>query len=205
MADLPFSRNMFGQAPSGLFAPQSVLTEMLADRSVTTVKLAAGAVTNNELSGGVLGSKLADNSVPVQKIEQIAWTTYNPTLTATTTNPTLGTSSTSSGKYYKVGRMASGAFTIWFGGAGMAAGSGFYRVALPYPPALPAVDHWIIGHGYIYDSSAGTFMATILAVKPDGSLDIFPYNSPTTIGAASPWVWASSDRIEAQFSYESTT
>lgn len=196
---------MFGQTVSGLHAPQSVLTEMLADRSVTSVKLVAGAVTNNELSGGVLGSKLADNSVPWQKIEQIAWTTYPPTLTATVTNPILGSGSTSVGKYFKIGRLVSGVFTIWFGTAGGSVGSGIYRVALPYVVAVPPVDHWIIGHGYIYDSSAGTFMATVLAVKPDGSLDIFPYNSPIAIGAASPWVWATSDRIEAQFTYESTT
>lgn len=145
---LPFSENMFGQTVSGILAPLSVLTEFLADGAVTTVKIAAGAITSNELAGSsVTASKIPDNSVPATKIEQVAWTTWTPTLTqSAAVTKTVGYAS-----YYKIGRMLTFSWYLTATAAGTA--SNAIRVSIPVYTAAYANDN-IVGSGYVYDASA---------------------------------------------------
>ncbi len=76
--------------------------------------------------------------VAVEAIEtQIvgAYTTYTPTLTGSTTNPTLGSGSSVSGFYKRLGRWVRGKAVITFGSSGTAVGSGYYGLLLPVQPA----------------------------------------------------------------------
>lgn len=60
-----------------------------------------------------------------------AWTSYTPTLTATTTNPTLGTSGTNSGRYMQIGKMVYFWLETYWGTTAGTAGSGTYQWSLP--------------------------------------------------------------------------
>jgi hypothetical protein len=143
-----------------------------------------------------------------------AYTTYTPTLTATTTSPTLGSGSTAAGYYKRVGRMVFGYCQIVFGTSGTNAGSGYYGLLLP---VVPANRDQPIGIGYCFDNndnnrfvvasaavstyfwSAATAKAIIvvtnIATEGIGSGD-------NPVGAAVPWAWEASDQILIQFSYE---
>ena len=90
--------------------------------------------------------------VAVEAIEtQIvgAYTSYTPTLTASSVNPTLGSGSSATGYYKRLGRRVFGYLDITFGSSGAAAGTGYYGVLLPVQPANRDQP---IGIGYILDS-----------------------------------------------------
>lgn len=143
-----------------------------------------------------------------------AYTSYTPTLTASTTSPTLGTGSSATGYYKRIGRMVTGYCQILFGTTGVAAGSGYYGLLLP---VVPANRNQPIGTGYCYDNSdsgrfvvaaaavstffwsAATAKAIIVNTNVAGE-GIGTGNNP--VGAAAPWTWAASDQILIQFSYE---
>lgn len=79
-----------------------------------------------------------------------AYDAYTPTLTASTTNPTLGSGSSATGYYKRLGHRVEGYATIQFGSAGVAAGSGYYGLLLPVEPVNRTQ---AIGIGYVIDNS----------------------------------------------------
>lgn len=95
------------------------------------------------------------------------WTSFMPTLTATTSNPTLGTGPVQFGRWCQEGSKAIVAYFFKFGSSGAAAGSGIYELSLP--TELPAHPDWygaeevIAGNGIAIDSSTGIRRA--VAVK----------------------------------------
>jgi len=143
-----------------------------------------------------------------------AYTTYTPTLTATTTSPTLGSGSTAVGYYKRVGRMVFGYCQVVFGTSGVVAGSGYYGLLLP---VVPANRDQPIGIGYCYDNDANyhfevaaAAVATFFWPAADRKAIIVITNAAgegiatgdNPVGAAVPWTWAASDQILIQFSYE---
>ena len=143
-----------------------------------------------------------------------AYTTYTPTLTASTTSPTLGSGSSAVGYYKRVGRIVFGYCQIVFGTSGTNAGSGYYGLLLP---VVPANRNQPIGIGYCYDNNdnnrfvvaaaaVSTFFwsaATAKAIIVNTNViheGIGTGNNP--VGAAAPWTWEASDQILIQFSYE---
>lgn len=155
--------------------------------------------------------------VAVEAIEtQIvgAWTSYTPTLTADTADPTLGTASSATGYYKRLGHRVEGYATIIFGTSGTAAGTGAYGVLLPVEPANRIQP---IGIGYCFDYSDNLrFMVASVAVIPalwaaaTKKAVIFNTNTAGSgistganpVGAATPWAWSANDQIVMQFSYE---
>jgi hypothetical protein len=190
--------------------------------------------TVDELTDGVPGDGIAASTptgsvsyphddhhralgVAVEAIESQlvgAYTSYTPTLTASTTSPTMGSGSSAAGYYKRVGRMVTGYCQLVFGTSGVAAGTGYYGLLLP---VVPANRDQPIGIGYCYDNndnnrfvvaaaavstffwSAATRKAIIvvtnIATKGIGTGD-------NPVGAAVPWTWQASDQILIQFSYE---
>ena len=146
-----------------------------------------------------------------------AYTSYTPTLTASTTSPTLGTGSSATGYYRQIGRMVHGYASIVWGSSGTAAGSGHYGLLLP---VAPANRDQAIGIGYMLDYDdqlrfvvasaavsvdlwpAATKKAVIVVTNTAGSGFVTGDNP---VGAATPWAWSANDKILLNFSYEAST
>lgn len=135
------------------------------------------------------------------------WTSWTPTLGADTTPPTLGASPTQLGRYTRVGRTVIGDFIIYFGGAGLAAGTGSYRFNLPFLPVWN-VDHRAIGNGYLFDASANDLKTFQLVVSGGATYAYGIVHSGgglvAFVGAAT-YPWAVGDRLLGNFTYEAVT
>lgn len=132
-----------------------------------------------------------------------AWTSYTPTLTASTTNPTNWTQT---GYYMRAGKLVICRFLL-VAGASMTAGSGTYRIALPVAAAT-TTSFVQLGVALCFDSSAGAML------KPNCDLDTsvsyftlaypatWPSGTLTRVTNTAPWTWATNDLIQATLVYE---
>ena len=155
--------------------------------------------------------------VAVEAIEtQIvgAYDSYTPTLTATVTSPTLGSGSSATGYYKRLGRWVRGKAVITFGSSGTNAGSGDYGLLLPVQPANKIQP---IGIGFAYDDNdqyrfvvataavipvlwaASTSKAVLLQSNVAGEGFANDHNP---IGAAVPFAWEANDQLAITFEYE---
>jgi hypothetical protein len=128
------------------------------------------------------------------------WTTYTPTLTASTTNPTLGSGSTATGRYTVRGDTVEAECYLAFG-SGMNAGSGIYLVSLPVT-ANYFTGYQKVGYGFCYDSSAFVnylFVAQINST--DATKVMFAYQGGDVVKNNLPFAWAQSDHITFVLSY----
>ena len=135
-----------------------------------------------------------------------AFTSYTPSLTASTTNPTLGTGSTQTGYYVQIGKLVIYNFLIFFGSSGVAAGTGDYYVSVPVN-ITSANGSAVVGNGYLYDSSVVKYQP--VNYRPSGQTKVYPeYGNIQssaaygTTSAAGPWTWAASDQIGGLIIYE---
>lgn len=134
-----------------------------------------------------------------------AWTTYTPTLTATTTNPTLGTGSTRSGRYIREGRKVTVLVNIKFGTSGTAAGSGFYEVTLPVDARAQTPGRQAIGSAYAWDNS-GTDFADGIAFLDTGVQNRVRLSIDSTVVANGwPATWAANDELGFTVTYEAAS
>lgn len=134
---------------------------------------------------------------------------YNPALTATSTNPNLGTLPTIEGEFYVTGQLVVVWINIQFG-SGSTAGSGNYRVSVPaaYPidTLFQSTSTPLIGNIRIRDNSApNEFVWAPFAGSSEGSgnISIRSFSAPNSNQVAHnvPWTWAVDDRIIGTFSY----
>ncbi len=143
-----------------------------------------------------------------------AWTSYTPTLTASSVNPTLGSGSSATGYYQRIGRRVEGYVEILFGSSGVAPGTGYYGLLLPVQPVNR---NQAIGIGYCFDSDeqlrfvvASAAVATGLWAASTSKAIIVVTNDPgegfgtgdNPVGAAVPWAWEEGDQIHLRFAYE---
>ena len=147
-----------------------------------------------------------------------AYTSYTPTLTSLGgTNPTLGSGSSATGHYKRLGHRVTGYCSISFGSSGVAAGSGSYGILLPVEPANRDQP---IGTGYILDYSDGLRVLIcagliLPAVSPaaDSKAILLVSNAASTgfgtgdnpVSASAPWTWAANDAITVSFTYEAAS
>lgn len=139
---------------------------------------------------------------------------YTPELTAGTVNPTLGSGSSTSGKWCRLGDFVYAIGDIRFGTAGTAAGTGTYRISVPFPAASPAkattdtvMGHWRAtttltgGTGWQTDDvfiGAGT--SYMIARYPL----TYPTGADTIVGPGNPFAWAANHRISFAVLYEAS-
>lgn len=131
---------------------------------------------------------------------QISTGTFTPSLTAGTTNPTLGTGSTSTGRYTLWnGKICTYWGQIAFGTASVNAGSGQYFISLPF--TSNAATNITTGCAMMRDSSAGTITpgSSYLAASVT---TLSMVTASGTVASASPWVWAASDYLTWNITYE---
>lgn len=142
------------------------------------------------------------SDIPILGSLNLPVVTYTPVLTALTTNPTLGTGGSTTGRYYRIGKLVIGHFGVFFGTAGAAAGSGEYRVSIP----VTIASGWIIcGHGWAIDAD-GPMRAFQLERGTDGNY--LSMNQGDAVANQHwfrnnvPWTWTNNDYIRGQFMYE---
>lgn len=112
---------------------------------------------------------LGDNPKVAERTAQGSGPTgYAPTLTATTTNPNLGATGTADGDYHIANGRCWWRATFVFNGAGVAAGSGNYRVLLPATPDTTVSGGFsIVGEGWYF--VGGAFYPVVLDQSPGGT------------------------------------
>jgi hypothetical protein len=136
----------------------------------------------------------------------VAWASYTPTLTASTTSPTLGVASVITGFWERTGRTVRGRVNIVFGTSGVVAGSGTYRVLLPVAPepAASATTQIPIGVGYLIDQGSGLLKLCVLRVNTTGTYAEMMVHDVggSAVTDAAPWTWAANDRLHLSFEYE---
>lgn len=82
----------------------------------------------------------------------VPWT---PTLTASTTNPNLGASGSATGFYRTNGKMVEAWGSFLWAGAGVTAGSGNYRISVPFDVDVNYQDNDVpAGHAEWFDNGA---------------------------------------------------
>ena len=159
--------------------------------------------------------RLLGEAVEAMQAElQGAYASYTPALTAFSSNPTLGTGSSTTGFYKRLGHRVVGKAIVTFGASGSSAGSGYYGLSLPVQPANKIQP---LGVGFALDQSdsyrflvctaavipslwaAATSKAVLLVSNPAGE-GMGTGNNP--VGAAAPWTWAENDQIAVTFEYE---
>ena len=134
------------------------------------------------------------------------WTSFTPSLTASTSNPSYGTSPTRAGRYTRIGSLIIGQSQIQFG-TGMGTGSGTYRFGLPVTTSVGQAG-MPCGFAQLFDSSANA-IANVTCVMNSGGTYMemwypasWPSGALTTVTNTTPWLWASSDYLWVNFMYE---
>lgn len=123
-----------------------------------------------------------------------SWTTYTPALTASTSNPTLGTGSLRDGAWTRYGKMIEIRGAIKFGSSGAAAGSGTYRVSLPFTAKTLSVGRHV-GSAYAFDASGNNAIDGVCysEIGNWGVINLVLGGNLTTNTV--PWTWAALDEI----------
>lgn len=138
--------------------------------------------------------------------------TYTPVLTAVTTNPNLGSTGTALGFWQRNGHLITGWARFTFGGTGISAGSGIYRVSLPFTADLAIVEDGSgaaagfgspVGYASSRDDSAvGNSRAGIPMISGSGTaVYIQQTDTVARFSDAAPFVWATGDRLSVTFHY----
>jgi hypothetical protein len=131
----------------------------------------------------------------------IAWTPA--LLSAGGTNPTLGVGSTRAGRYFQNGKHVSGYGAITFGTSGESAGTLNYVITVPVTPRTPVSnDMNVVGHGQIFDASAGAMRVIIVTHSSPSAFAMRIADGSTSVSATSPWVWAANDVLMFKLDYE---
>ena len=132
-----------------------------------------------------------------------SWADYVPALTADTLNPNLGATGQALGRFCDLGDLILFWALLRFGGAGVAAGTGPYRVTLPVNAAVGQDPTEMIGSAQYADSSGAT-RNTGVCILDDSAANVRLLASGTTtfVGAAVPWAWATGDVIYLNGQYQ---
>lgn len=130
-----------------------------------------------------------------------AWTSYTPTLTASTTSPTNWTQT---GYYMQAGKLVHVKGTLTAGGS-MTKGTGTYRIALPVNASTTLANAVCNSTVNIFDSSANIAWSTAFAWIANTAYVQLQYAhgaASVDVTDTTPWTWAANDIIQFAFIYE---
>lgn len=133
--------------------------------------------------------------------------TYTPALTASIVNPNLGTTGTAVGRWHRTGHLITGWAEFDFAGTGVLAGSGSYQINLPFPfdasfNPTGTTQGPIVGIGRLRDESTAANrqnVAVSIFAAPD--IVLMRQAGSTFVTDSDPFIWATGDRININFSY----
>lgn len=131
-----------------------------------------------------------------RRTPSLLWRTYTPALTASSVNPNIGTTGSALGRYTRNGDTVTTWGSITFGGAGIAAGTGNYRISVPFPrTSADAGTNIVLGSCAVSNGAAswGFFTAVIIAAG-NSYFEIYyqatwPTGAITAVTQAAPWAW----------------
>lgn len=130
-----------------------------------------------------------------------AWTSYNPSWTAITTNPAIGNGSIV-GAYMEVGgKTIVGRITINIGST-TTAGSGSYRFSLPFPAHSVYTIWHPIGTATVRDISPAARKACFVALDSGSSALLYDISNGAIVSESAPISPATGDQILVSFTYE---
>ena len=129
-------------------------------------------------------------------------TTYTPTWTSSGTQPTLG-NGTLSGRYMKINKLAWVQILFIFGSTS-SAGTGTYEFSLPSGLTARTGLYGFMSQGVarIYDSSTGQITIGHAGFINGNTDRVAAYAGTGTVGATSPFSFATFDEIVMTFTYE---
>lgn len=128
----------------------------------------------------------------------LAWTSYTPTLTATTTNPTIG-NSVWDAAYCKIGKTVHVRIKLTLGST-FAVGSGAYVFSLPIAPKSGT--EYPVSCVYVDASLSNVYRVTALISSGQINRSYYADGGGAVLGAAAPVVPANTDVYRYAFSYE---
>lgn len=200
LSSLTWSEDAF---PPGSFIAKisaDVVSDYLAVLGPTTLNLQAGTVEIDAFDTVI--SLDADFPLTGTALTQVSWT---PTLDAITTAPTLGSGSSTSGYYLKIGRLVIAWGIIQFGSSGAAAGSGEYLVSLPVTSSTDGTAlAQIMGLVHLLDSGTNNHIGA--ATLHDSSrFRMYVDNSANRVSNSVPFTWTNNDRIAFVIAYFAST
>ncbi|MFF5228456.1 hypothetical protein [Dactylosporangium sp. NPDC000521] len=130
------------------------------------------------------------------------WTAYGTSgtiLTAVTANPALGASTWAAAYLLSAGQVHV-RFNLTVG-AGFTAGTGAYRILLPFAASAAAIAAEV-GQAFMDDFGAALRTGSVIAADST-HVEIYRESSTAAIGSAGPGsAWATGDRIKLRYSYE---
>lgn len=150
---------------------------------------------------------LAGQTLPASKLVALAETsTYEPVLSADTTNPDLGTFGNATGEWYRTGRWLRVVFDFQFGTSGVSNGSGIYRVSMPpgMPPPQQALGRrGVFGVASLRDEGTSWRHYPIFASSPGSNeeLVVMGNESGVIVTESFPWTWGTEDYLHGELHY----
>jgi len=130
-----------------------------------------------------------------------AWTSWTPTLTASTTPPTLGTGGTTSGSYIQVGKLAIARWRVVFGTSGTNAGSGTYSITGLPADSVTTSGNVVLGVVRLRDNSVPLTNAAF-AMPVTATQFSFQQHGGNIVTEAAPWAWAANDSLSGILVWE---
>lgn len=127
------------------------------------------------------------------------WTSFTPTLEATTTNPTIGNGSLT-GKYKRLGTSVTVKISFKFGSTSNAGSGSWQFRSLPYPATgvgETTLEH--VGASWVRDAGTAFHVG---AVRTLGADDVRVYTDAGEVAHNVPMTWAINDQIHLQVTYE---
>jgi hypothetical protein len=169
------------------------------------------AVAGDVLTAAFWNSNVRDNLNEVAPFFA-AWTSFTPALKGSTTNPVLGTGSSATGSYLKIGRLLIVTANITFGTSGVTNGSGIILMDLPASLTLSTMStSSAIGSAALLDNSGNrAYNMTVTGASGAAASTQVLFRSFDATGGAlffydNPIVIAASDSFRVQIICETTT
>jgi hypothetical protein len=128
----------------------------------------------------------------------LAWVSYTPVLTATTTNPTIG-SSVFNAAYCKIGKTVHVRLNLTIG-AGFVVGSGAYLFSLPVAPSGTAL--YAVPGIYTDSSTSNIYRVTGTTSGSTINRSYYGDGGSVFLSSAAPVIPALNDSYRYNFSYE---
>lgn len=182
---------------TGKLANDAVTADKLADGAIdASAKMAAGVVDQAAIGDNAVGTnEILNAALTMAKFASEAGTTYVPTLGAIS----LGTGGTSSGRYFKFGRMVVGQAQFELGTGGNVIGSP--TISVPFTAAAVGAD-WFMAARAI-DTATGTRATGVGLILSGGTFGGGFATIGTALWSATvPFDWQAGSQMWVFYAYE---
>jgi hypothetical protein len=140
---------------------------------------------------------------------EAAWTTYAPVFSTPGGSPSIGSGGGAAltGRYKKIGRLCTVSGYLKFGTSGASAGTGEFRISLPFDAATVTDQAWV-GAIYVNDTSAGAsghFHGATVVLSAGTYAVFYAGNAGAQVSGAAALSWAGGDSFRWEITYETAS